>query len=192
MQRKGRNADPVRLARLYRQKALAYKEKFENLRRRTPPHHAEAWFRYTVVLPQREGEPVLVVGSFDVKNTGSESLHDPVVLLRMTPPNTGTFSTRVLDPQWLTVKGVYTARGTPTGWVYVHEDWQERARSDGEYWIRLQGAPPLEPGGWLRVDALQWQLPHQTPGFEARLEGFVYFQEKRDGIAAGNSIAVSF
>lgn len=171
---------------------MAYKEKLEDLRRRTPAHHAVAWFRYSVVMPQREGEPILVVGCLDVKNTGTESLHDPVVLLRMTPPNTGTFSSRVLDPQGLTVKGVYTARGTPTGWVYVHEDWQERARSSGEYWIRLHAARPLEPGAWLRVDALQWQLPQQPPGTQACLEGFVYFQEKRDGIAAGNSIALSF
>ena len=101
---------------------------------------AELFFDVTILPPQADDmKEFLINGSLYMKNTGTSVLRSPVICIKVTPAESAALQGQIIPPRL--VSGLSTkSNGAEKGWKYVYEDWRERIRTKGEYWIT-----PIQP-----------------------------------------------
>jgi hypothetical protein len=151
---------------------------------------AEVYFDYSIHVSSSEKQTHLIIGNLSIKNTGTEDLYNPVILLRVSPPDSIKLRGQILPPQMTESLSIQSSRGK-RGWKYLEEDWFQKVHEQGEYWIG-----PINPIriGSQEVETLNFQLSVTKPaeGNQVMVEGFVFFQEKQIHFPSNNRIIFSY
>ncbi|MCA1036818.1 hypothetical protein LCL90_19425 [Bacillus infantis] len=154
---------------------------------------ADIVMNYTVLLPRTEEtvREVMINGALFMKNTGNSALIDPVICIKIPPQKGISLQGQILPPKMvegLAVKGT----GGDKGWKYVYDDWRDRVKAKGEYWIT--SIPQLEilPGETNAFNALNLSIKEPEENSSILIQAFVYFNEGKYRFSSSNSISLSF
>ena len=143
-----------------------------------PSVPAVAFFTHSVSLGAYGEQEHLLIGKFQLVNTGERALHAPVILLN------------VKCEKEFRLNGKF-APGEGKGGNGFHE-W-ERIKGKGdpqtEFWLRPTRHTLLEPGASLSFPDFQVRF-QLSEGKSIALEGFFYCEELPEGIASSNSISI--
>jgi hypothetical protein len=154
---------------------------------------AELFFDFTVLPPQTDSEEkeYLISGNLYMKNTGTSVLRDPVICIKITPAEGASLQGQIIPPKL--VSGLSTkSNGVEKGWKYMYDDWKERIRTKGEYWII-----PIQPVEIISDETAAFHSfkisisEPQKNGY-VLVEGFAYFNEGQHQFSSNNRISFSF
>ncbi|MGD6818490.1 hypothetical protein ACQCVE_15630 [Metabacillus sp. 113a] len=154
---------------------------------------AEIFFDYTVLPPQKdsEGEGFLINGNLYMKNTGNEILHSPVICIKVPAGQGVSLQGQIIPPRMVSGMATIGSSGEK-GWRYVYEDWRERVKSKGEYWITSIQALQINPGETAVFPAYKITIDYAEERNAIAIGGFVYFNEGKHVFSSNNSISFSF
>jgi len=142
--------------------------------------NVQAFFAYSVVLPETSEEETLVISDFVVQNIGTEPLQNTIVCLRIRPNTAAELSGKIAT---YSTKEVDDAE-----WIFAYENWRERIKTDGEYWMKPFQQKPLLPNEQLRLANLQIRIKNAP---STVIDGFVYGNELPNGVASLNRIVLN-
>lgn len=148
-----------------------------------------AWFTYSIMLPDKEEDngDITVLGNLMIRNTGTETLTNPYICLRVKPSENVRLGGKIgsVSHTALTIDG-----SNSEAWVYIDNNWKEKALETGEHWLKPNNSRQIEPGMNLNF-ANELRISSGEEGF-AIVEGFFYCDEIKNGLSALNSITVNF
>jgi hypothetical protein len=161
------------------------------LRKKEKQIECQSWFSYTLMLPnfeEEEEQEVMIIGNYIIKNTGTEALNNPIICVRVNPPRNMHLGGKI---------GSFTHTalmidGTNSGaWEYIDNNWREKSLETGEHWLRPKGIPQLLSGETIAFPN-ELCFPLKSKDKFVNVEGFVYFDEIKDGSASLNKITINF
>lgn len=136
---------------------------------------AHAYFAYAVMIPEEKEEHVTIVGDFVIENSGNTPLNDPIICLRLRPPDhaqlSGKFSFRQLQEEG--------------GWTFAVDNWRQKVK-EGEYWLKPIDQTTLLPNEQLRFPSFELRIDQTVV-----VEAFVYFRQLKQGISSFNHIVIN-
>ncbi|WP_297990231.1 hypothetical protein [Anoxybacillus sp.] len=136
---------------------------------------AHAYFAYATMIPEEKDEHVTVIGDLIIENSGNTTLNDPIICLRLRPP----------DHAQLSGKFSFRHAQEEGGWTFAIDDWRQKVK-DGEYWLKPTDKAALLPNEQLRFSSFELRIFHMIV-----VEAFVYFRQLKQGIASFNHIVVN-
>jgi len=152
---------------------------------------AEVFFDYTLIHSDSEEKPYLLIGTLQVKNTGTEELYNPIVCLRVTPADSIKMGGQILPPKLVETMAVQGMNGLK-GWRYLEDDWFTQAMERGEYWIAPIAPVTIAPKATESFQNFQISFLKQDAGKAVIVEGVVVCNNQEVHFSANNRIAVSF
>lgn len=152
---------------------------------------AEVFFDYTLIHSDSEDRPYLLIGTLQVKNTGTADLYNPIVCLRVTPTDSIKMGGQVLPPKLVDTMAVQGISGL-RGWRYLDDDWFSQAQERGEYWIAPIQPVLIEPKATEAFQNFQISFQKQPAGQTVIVEGMVLCNNQEVNFSANNRIAISF
>ncbi|WP_289135069.1 hypothetical protein [uncultured Brevibacillus sp.] len=152
---------------------------------------AEVFFDYTLIHSDSEEKPYLLIGTLQVKNTGTEELYNPIVCLRVTPADSIKMGGQILPPKLVETMAVQGMNGLK-GWRYLEDDWFTQAMDRGEYWIAPIAPVSIAPKATESFQNFQISFLKQDAGKAVIVEGVVVCNNQEVHFSANNRIAVSF
>lgn len=152
---------------------------------------AEVFFDYTLIHSDSEEKPYLLIGTLQVKNTGTEELYNPIVCLRVTPADSIKMGGQILPPKLVETMAVQGMNGLK-GWRYLEDDWFTQAMERGEYWIAPIAPVSIAPKATESFQNFQISFLKQDAGKAVIVEGVVVCNNQEVQFSANNRIAVSF
>ncbi|WP_103110759.1 hypothetical protein [Brevibacillus reuszeri] len=152
---------------------------------------AEVFFDYTLIHSDSEEKPYLLIGTLQVKNTGTEELYNPIVCLRVTPADSIKMGGQILPPKLVETMAVQGMNGLK-GWRYLEDDWFTTAMERGEYWIAPIAPVSIAPKATESFQNFQISFLKQDAGKAVIVEGVVVCNNQEVHFSANNRIAVSF
>ncbi|MGN7468372.1 hypothetical protein [Brevibacillus sp. SAFN-007a] len=156
-----------------------------------PRAAAEVFFDYTLIHSDSAEKPYLLIGTLQVKNTGTETLYNPVVCLRVTPVDSIKMGGQILPPKLVETLAVQGSNGLK-GWRYLDDDWFSQAMERGEYWIAPIQPVVIPPQSAEAFQNFQVSFLKQESGKAIVVEGIVLCNDQSVHFSANNRIAVSF
>ncbi len=154
---------------------------------------AEAYFDYTIYPPEHgtEDPEFIITGHFNIKNTGNTTLNNPILCIRIDPISGAGLSGQIVPPNMTDTLSIQGPTGKK-GWKYVYEDWMERIKTKGEYWITPIQPVQIKPGETESLSNFQVILHPLDNNKHTTIDGFVYFNDGKDRFIANNRIQFSF
>lgn len=146
----------------------------------------QAHFAYSTLLPNTEEDDITIIGDFIIKNTGTAPLHDIIVCVKLTPIDAGTLSGKI------GTKKSHNFVDTEIDWVFLHENWKEKIKDNGEYWIKYADIDPLEPNETIIFPQFDITLMKNEESQSVVVDGFVYSKELPKGSFSLNKIIVNY
>ena len=109
--------------------------------------NAEVFFDYTILIPQLESDlqDYLIEGNLYLKNTGNQTLMNPVICIKLSPVQSASLQGQIIPPKMVSSLGTKSMSGDK-GWKYVYDDWRQRVKTNGEYWISPIQVLQIPPG----------------------------------------------
>ncbi|MCH5586687.1 hypothetical protein MK805_17275 [Shimazuella sp. AN120528] len=157
-----------------------------------PPFRMEVCFDYQIVFPTSEEDDYLVLGNMYLKNTGMGALPDPHICIQVPPSSHIQLKGQIIPPQMVDTAGVQSFSGdSAVGWTYVDEDWRNKVKELGEYWVRSIQPLIIKPGETIPFSNFQLSVPRDSSG-DIMIEGFVHYKGLNLQYPAANKIALSF
>ncbi|WP_216828221.1 hypothetical protein [Alkalihalobacterium elongatum] len=153
----------------------------------------QAFFNYSVVLPdedeQEQEKEVLIMGNFIIENMGEDTLNIPVVCIKIKPAHSGMLGGKIEA----TPRSEMIVDATNSlEWQYLNQNFKEKAKESGEYWLRPKESNELKPGEKLFFSNFDLKLNKPQEKNSVIVEGFIYFKELQQGIPALNKIIINF
>ncbi|QGQ44707.1 hypothetical protein [Metabacillus sediminilitoris] len=149
-----------------------------------------SWFSYAVMLPDMDEDEreVNVIGNLIIKNTGTATLNNPMICIRIKPPQDVRLGGKIgsVTHTALMIDGTNTE-----AWHYIDDNWKGKSLETGEHWLKPNHRKQLEPGENLIFANELWISTSKEEKFVI-VEGFFYCDEIKNGIAALNTITVNF
>ncbi|WLR51616.1 hypothetical protein LC040_01565 [Bacillus tianshenii] len=151
----------------------------------------DSYFQYSTILPSSSEElsQTFILGNLHLINTGTKTLTNPVICLKISPPAKVALSGKISYGKGKNLDELIYQSNEE--WTYVEYDWRKKTRQDGEHWLRPLHCPRLEQGETLTFSNFHIRLSENI-GEEVRIEGYVYCQEDSQGKAALNTISLQF
>ncbi|MFS0824121.1 hypothetical protein [Bacillus sp. 1P02SD] len=146
----------------------------------------QAYFAYSTLLPTTEDDDITIIGDFMIKNTGTKALHDLIVCIKLSPTNAGTLSGKIAN------KKSQSFIESDIDWVFLHENWKEKIKENGEYWIKYVDPNPLQPNDTIVFPQFDINLLKNEENHSVVVDGFVYSKELPKGIFSLNKIIVNY
>jgi hypothetical protein len=172
-------------------------QRIENLKLNTPQPKAidlRSLFTYTVILPDFENDEVkevVVVGNYIIKNSGAKKITNPVICIKVNPQNAGSLSGKI--KQKATNFGDKLIDDVVSQqWGYVHENWKEKVRTDGEHWLKPLFTNEIQPDEQLVFSNFTLSIQKPQKGNSVIIDAFIYSQEERNGSTSQNQIVLNF
>jgi len=140
---------------------------------------AEVFFDYTVIRSELEHQPLIVRGNLYIKNTGQAILTNPVICLRIDPPDNAQLSGQMLPAHMVETLGIQGADGVK-GWRLLKPEELAQEKRPGEHWI----APvhPVHIAPHTVFPFQNFQLSVRTTGHGrggyVTVEGAVFFANR--------------
>ncbi|MDR4886980.1 hypothetical protein RGU12_05360 [Fredinandcohnia sp. QZ13] len=146
----------------------------------------QAYFAYSTLLPATEDDDLTIIGDFVIKNTGTKALHDMIVCIKLSPIDAGTLSGKIAT------KKSQTFIESDIDWVFLHENWKDKIKNNGEYWIKCVDPNPLQPNDTIVFPQFDISLPKNEEQHSVVVDGFVYSKELPKGTFSLNKIIVNY
>jgi hypothetical protein len=151
----------------------------------------QAVFNYSLILPQtNDEEDIVIIGDFIVSNIGTEPLQDMIMCIRITPKETGKLSGKITTKP-LKEENVFISNQSTIEWIFVYENWREKIKNDGEYWIKPAQKRTLMPNEELRFSNFDIRIEKTKKINSTVIDGFVYCKEIPNGVPSLNSIVIN-
>ena len=139
---------------------------------------------------ESELKDYLIEGNLYIKNTGNRALMNPVICIKITPVQSASLQGQIIPPKMVSSLGTKSMSGDK-GWKYVYDDWRERVKTNGEYWISPIQVLQIPPGETTMFNfKINFEQPKEGKSITA--QGFVYFQEEKKQFPSNNQISFSF
>ncbi|WP_042357258.1 hypothetical protein [Bacillus rubiinfantis] len=151
---------------------------------------SQSWFSYTVVLPgiDEDDQEVMIMGNYIIKNSGNGNLHNPIICIKITPHHDVHLGGKIGSPTHTAL----AIDGSNSGaWEYIDDNWKESALETGEHWLRPKGVQELASNHSIAF-AHEIRFPLQKKEKYVNIDGFIYFDELKDGSPALNKISVNY
>lgn len=156
-------------------------------------YQLEVYLDYSVVVPNSDQDPYLVMGNLYMKNTGNEVLINPLICLKVSPTEDIQLKGQIVPPKMADTVGVQGFDGDgAVGWRYLDENWFEKAKNTGEYWICPIQTLQIQPGQTENFSNFQLSIPRWKEMKTFHLNGIVYFKNHRVQFPSNNQITLSF
>lgn len=154
--------------------------------------NAEVFLNYTMLIPRPDDEQkeYMVNGSIIMKNTGDIDLKNPVICIKIPVEQGISLQGQILPPKLVAGLAMKGSEGEK-GWKYVYDDWRERVKTKGEYWITSIQELTIPPGGSEVFNGLK-VLIREPKNSSVGIHAFVYFNEGKQQYASNNTISLSF
>lgn len=154
--------------------------------------NAEVFLNYTMLIPRPDDEEkeYMVNGSIIMKNTGDIDLKNPVICIKIPVEQGISLQGQILPPKLVAGLAMKGSDGEK-GWKYVYDDWRERVKTKGEYWITSIQELTIPPGGSEVFNGLK-VLIREPKNSSVGIHAFVYFNEGNQQYASNNTISLSF
>lgn len=153
-------------------------------------YQCDSYFDYSIILPDRsENEhEVLVLGNYIIRNTGTDALTQPIICIRTSSPEAMRLGGRIST---LTHESA-DETSTMEKWAYVNDDWREKVEKLGEHWLLAKHRHTLLPNEQLSFTKFELTCSKPQKQSNIIIEGFVYFQEIKEGASSLNNIILNF
>ncbi|MEH7223917.1 hypothetical protein V7112_08855 [Bacillus sp. JJ1566] len=146
----------------------------------------QAYFSYSTLLPTTEDDEITIIGDFIINNTGTDTLQDIIVCIKLTPTDAGNLSGKIAN------KISQSFIDSKIDWVFLHENWKEKIKEEGEYWIKYVDPNPLPPNEAVIFPQFDISLTKNEDSQSVVVDGFVYSKEMPKGTFSLNKIIVNY
>ncbi|WP_453990422.1 hypothetical protein [Bacillus nitroreducens] len=133
---------------------------------------------------------ITIIGDMVLDNYGTADLHQPIICIKITPTNAGHLSGKIATNR-LQLDDVSNANLPQDEWKFVHDDWKERIKKSGEYWIKPSNSSIIQPKQKLTFSNFEFTLSSQMKHTSILIEAFSYCREFPNGIPALNKIIIN-
>lgn len=155
-----------------------------------PVLSVQAHFSYSTILPSEDETHVSLIGDFVITNSGNQPLHDFIICIRISPKEAGKMSGKIVMNR--KNDRVIESDLSFIQWEFVHENWMERVKETGEYWLKPVGLAKLTPNDSISFSSFEARLQKPEQKNVVILDGFVYCSEIKSGTRALNNIVINF
>ncbi|WP_078381381.1 hypothetical protein [Sutcliffiella halmapala] len=147
------------------------------------------YFNYSILHPS-DGETTLtIISDFNIVNVGDMEMEDVIICLKIMPINKIVFSGKISNPKLVQ----QTDQNRPAAnWVYAIENWKDKIRMDGEYWIRSLQMPNIAPKENASFKSFEIHLERQDSPTKYTVEAFIYCKDNTIGLPSNNKIMIRF
>jgi hypothetical protein len=130
-----------------------------------------SYFNYSILFPYEEETTLTVISDLTIVNIGVTELEEMIVCLKISPMENVVLSGRISNPKLLT----NTGPDLPVAdWIYATEDWKEKIRNTGEYWIRSYQKPNLSQGEQVTFQNFEILIDKNSTSSKITVEAFIY------------------
>ncbi|MED4972089.1 hypothetical protein RA955_06850 [Geobacillus proteiniphilus] len=178
---------------------IALEEAEHNVSKRAPTSDLKqtasvlALFHYSVIVPTHlDEEELTIIGDFIIRNHGTAPLHHLIICLRLSPPKTAVLSGKIILPNSVQAEQEALISNSAESWTFTQENWREKVRQSGEYWLAPLYDAPLEPGGERRFSQFEITVRPSSSTRSLTVDGFVYCAELPKGVPAANHITIQW
>jgi hypothetical protein len=159
----------------------ALKKKWSLPQKEHPVLNVHAFFNYSLILPETKDEDVLVISDLIIDNIGNTPLHEMIVCIRLNPSEEAKLSGKIATNAWRTEEGFNME------WTFASENWREKIKTSGEYWLKPLHDTTLLPTNQLRFQNFEIRTKQTT-----LVEGFIYCKEIPNGTPFMNNIVINY
>ncbi|PWA12708.1 hypothetical protein DCC39_04540 [Pueribacillus theae] len=146
------------------------------------------YFDYSIVW-QSENR-LIIRGDFHIKNIGNQTLKNPVLCFRFSPPEFSNMKGKIISVDQAAANKQISQHNA-TNWMFLESEWAEDAKERGEIWIVPINDFMLNEGETVSLN--EFQIPVQTEFKDTLIvEGFVYFSDIPLKVKSSNNIIISF
>ena len=144
-----------------------------------------SYFDYSVIFTKdKKG---FVRGSFYIENSGTETLENPYICFRFQPAEACALKGKIIS----LIASPTQDEMSKSIWMYMDNDWAEKAKDRGEMWICPLRETKFKSGDKLTLE--DFQIPFKSKIDEnITVEAFVYFHKQNYRSKAVNHIAINF
>ena len=149
-----------------------------------------SYFSHSTILPSKDEQQVSIIGEYQLKNTGNVPLHDIIICLKVSPKEAGKLSGEIVMHKR---KEPLHYEDTPfLQWAFIHENWMDKIKETGEYWLKPLGIDSLKPNESISFSQFDAKLDKPAEKNAVILDGFIYCKEIPKGQRALNNIVINF
>ncbi|WEG15918.1 hypothetical protein PQ478_15545 [Alkalihalophilus pseudofirmus] len=174
-------------------------EKIQEAERSIPPsitHEASqlsagcsSFFSYSILIPKtNEEDPITIIGSYTITNTGTAALHEPVICLEISPSAACNLTGKI-NYRPVSQTEQYIISDDYLTWEFTEGSSLQEARKSGLYWLKPASNVQLEINQSLSFSPLELQISKKHVEDEITVRGYVICREIPEGQAAINSIS---
>ncbi|WP_027408896.1 hypothetical protein [Anoxybacteroides tepidamans] len=164
----------------------------EEEKKPVPVTKAQAFFAYSTLLAETPEEETLVFGDFIIQNIGTEALQNLVVCIRISPKKAGELSGKIAVKRNFSGENSFVENEATVEWTFAHDNWREKIKNDGEYWIKPANIKKLMPNEEIRFSHFEIRIKKTDSIHSAVIDGFIYCNELPKGVASLNNIVINF
>ncbi|WP_111646425.1 hypothetical protein [Paranoxybacillus vitaminiphilus] len=152
----------------------------------------QSFFNYSFFFPETNEDDLLIFGNFMIDNIGTEPLHEPMICIRIKPIHAGKLSGKISTKQVKMEENFLLSEHSSTEWTFVHENWRESIKNNGEYWLKPLHHSTLAPCKVLQFHNFEIRARKTDDENALVVEGYVYCKELPKGIPSLNNIIVNW
>jgi uncharacterized coiled-coil protein SlyX len=157
----------------------------EKMERKKEELSCTSYFDYSVIFTQEKTG--FVRGSFYIENTGLGTLENPYICFRFQPAEATAIKGKIIS----LLASPTQEEMTQSTWMYMDNEWAEKAKERGEIWISPIKETVLKNGDRLVLS--DFQIPIKSKiDVNITVEAFVYCHKQNHRAKAVNSIAINF
>ncbi|SER76363.1 hypothetical protein SAMN04487944_109168 [Gracilibacillus ureilyticus] len=136
------------------------------------------YFTYSLQVSHHSHKENYILGTFHVQNVGHQAVNNPMICIKLTPPELFEFSG----------KYVYPDTKQPMQLANAWERMNEAANKE-EFWLRPK-KESIAPGETISFSNFQVKWLSDTT-YNGSIQGFVYTDEMKEGLHAVNQIQIN-
>jgi len=162
-------------------------------RRFKPDANAEIFFNYTLIPPRFSDNhsEFLINATLFIKNTGTVELINPIICIKVPQQQNIQLQGQILPPKMVQSLAIL-GTGGKKGWKYVYDDWREKIKLNGEYWITPIQELHIPPGESATLSDFKFVINEAKENSSCIIQAFVYFNESKYKYSSNNFISISF
>ncbi|WLR42969.1 hypothetical protein LC087_01750 [Bacillus carboniphilus] len=149
-----------------------------------------SYFTHSIITPKEEEKLILVVGNAIIQNFTDQSYLHPILCIRTSLKEEATFSGKIARRQ-MDDSLVLEEDDGEEKWEYAIENWKEKVVNYGEYWLKPIKLTELNAKEQLTFANFQIAVEQDKLTDPLIIEGFIYFQNAKEGIPFLNKIIIN-
>lgn len=140
-----------------------------------------SYFNYSTIIDHENNREHTVIGTFHFHNQTALPLHNPVILLKINSDKPYDFSGKYVLPN-------KPLQNEAFFWERIENQQSDRAN---EYIFKPVSNETISSNDTFSFSNFQIRFSNEGSGY-IHVEGFIYYKERMEGIAALNSISINY